>query len=493
MKCISSQKSNCQLRTRAYLWASVSVLTALMAACGGGGGGIEVPQEPEAVVQSVANAQVLEGSSGTVALQFLVTLDKPALKTVVVSFTTGSTAKSGLDSPGSAKGGACSTQGVDYASAASQISISAGQRTGIVNLEICGDTTFEPSETLKLIWSSPGSLGGSAVGTIVNDDVGGLNGTGASTLLGGLPLTGRDANPLTNSSTDGSLGFSFDKSNADCVVDKVSGLTWQRVNTVTKTFSELAAYVSSVNVAGACGFNDWAVPTVDQLLSLMDASKTTGLPLNADYLGVGSDAMRGKYWSSESRATAGASAVDAWQVDASNGAVVTFATKTDSSNVRLVRGASVSTLACNSASLRFEDFNDGTIADRTTGLMWKKCPEGFTNAACTQGSASSFNAVNQIIDRVTSVNGVGSSAGLGYSDWRVPTRNELASLVDRSCSNPAIRSSTFPGVDSLSFVTATLDADATSARVWGVNFFDGDVAPRLLAGPFRLRLVRAGQ
>lgn len=466
----------------------------VLAGCGSGGGSPE-PLVPEAVVQSVANAQALEGQGGTPLLEFVVNLNKPVERSLVVAFNTSSTAKAGVDSTGSAKGGACATAGVDYVAVTNtQVTIPAGSSAGRLTVELCPDAVFEPSETLKLNWTSAGSPGGFAIGTIVNDDAGGLNGTGATTLLGGLPAFGRDVNPLTNAASDGALGFSFDKRDPGCVLDKVTGLTWQKVPGVTKSYAELAAYVAEINVAKPCTFADWRVPSVDELLSLMDASKTNGSPVNADGMGVAADAMTGQFWTSESRAVSGgAVAVDAWQLDASNGATVSAVNKTGLLGVRLVRGGTSAAQVCNNDDLRFTDFGDGTVDDRVTGLMWKKCPEGYSDAACTLGVPLGFSSASQVVTQLNSVNAPGAAAAAGYSDWRIPTRNELASLVNRSCTDRTIMTAIFPSTDSLNFVTATLDADAPATRLWGVDFTEGSIGPNLLSGPFRLRLVRAGQ
>ncbi len=476
---------------RSSSWVFGAAVSLVLAACGSGGGGIE-PPVPEAVVQSVGNAQVLEGQAGTPLLEFVVKLNKPVERSLVVAFNTSSTAKTGIDSTGSAKGGLCATTGVDFVAVTNtQVTIPKGSIEGRLTVEICPDAVFEPNETLKLNWTSAGAAGGVAIGTIINDDAGGLNGTGATTLLGGLPAFGRDSSPLTNAAFDGALGFSFDKGNPGCTVDKVTGLTWQKLPGLNRTYAELAAYVDTVNAAAPCGFTDWRVPSVDELLSLMDASKTTGNPINADYMSVLADAMAGQFWTNESRSAPGA--VDAWQLDASNGAAISYVAKTGSLGVRLVRGGASTAQVCNNVDGRFTDFADGTIEDRVTGLMWKKCPEGYSDVACTVGVPLSFSAVNQVVTRLQNVNVPNAPAAAGYSDWRIPTKNEMASLVNRACANPATVAAIFPNTDSLNFVTATLDANELTTRVWGIDFTEGSTGPNLLTGPFRLRLVRAGQ
>lgn len=479
------------LRTASLGSAMAASLT--LVACGGGGGGA-APLSPEAVVQSVDGAQALEGQPGQAGkplLEFLVSLDKPVERGLVVAFNTSSTGKTGIASTGSATGGVCATSGVDYVAAVnSQITIPAGLSTYKLTIEVCPDARFEPNEDFTLTWSSAGALGGTVIGNIVNDDVGGLNGTGATALLGGVTAFGRDAISLTNGAADGALGFSFDNSGA-CVVDRVTGLTWQKLPAQNLAYAALAGYVTTVNSSTLCGYTDWRLPTADEVLGLMDASQTTGNPLNADALGVSGAVMTGKFWTGEERSTIGS--VDAWHVDASNGGAVSYSAKTTAFNVRLVRGGS-NYLACDNGDARFTDLGDATVQDSVTGLMWKKCPEGFSDQACAVGPALNFSAANQVVDRLNAVNAAPTGIGLGYSDWRVPTRNELASLVKRSCStNPAIVSTVFPGTAPLNLVTATLDADALAARVWSVNFAEGSLGQTLLTGPLNLRLVRAGQ
>ena len=62
------------------------------------------------------------------------------------------------------------------------------------------------------------------------------------------------------------------------------------------------------------------------------------------------------------------------------------------------------------------DNGDGTITDRATGLMWE------------QGGSSSPLYYNQAKDYVTRLN---QGSSLGYTNWRMPTLEELFSLLER--------------------------------------------------------------
>ena len=467
------------------------VVSLALSACGGGGGG-GVPLVPEAVVQSVANAQALEGQvgqTGKPVIEFEVALSKPVERGLAVSFFTSSTAKAGNESTGSAKGGVCGAPGVDYmAATSSQITIPVGVSTYKLQLELCPDADFEPNETFTLTWASAGASGGTVTGTIINDDVGGLNGTGATAVMTGLSAFGRDTHPLTNNSADGGLGFAFDKSGA-CVVDKVTGLTWQKLTTTNLPYTSLAGYVTTVNGQSLCGYTDWRVPTANELMNLMDISKATGSMANADYLSVAADAMAGLFWSDQARATT--NAVDAWRVDAGSNGALSYGAKASGQKVRLVRGGRAQNSGCDNSDGRFLDHADGTVTDTATNLMWKKCPEGYTDSACTQGTVFQSNGTAaSVVTQLAKANG---DKEKGYLDWRVPSRNELASLVNLACNNPAIVTSVFPFNESLAYITSNVNVNASDTQVWSVDFREGNVGQDLLARNYRMRLVRAGQ
>jgi hypothetical protein len=63
----------------------------------------------------------------------------------------------------------------------------------------------------------------------------------------------------------------------------------------------------------------------------------------------------------------------------------------------------------------FVDNGDGTITDRTTGLMWQK---GGSSSIMQYRSAQKF------------LSGLNKEKFLGYSDWRTPTLEEMLSLLE---------------------------------------------------------------
>lgn len=122
---------------------------------------------------------------------------------------------------------------------------------------------------------------------------------------------------------------------------------------------------------------------------------------------------------------------------------------------------------------------DGTVTDGETGLMWLKCPLGTTwNPGVDNASASDDSCDGTVTknswDQILLLADAPTVAG--YSDWRLPNKKELASLMDIACSKPAINVTAFPLVDSLlgGKVWSSTAAAHSASKAWGANYNDGD-------------------
>ena len=112
-----------------------------------------------------------------------------------------------------------------------------------------------------------------------------------------------------------------------------------------------------------------------------------------------------------------------------------------------------------------------TVLDKTTGLVWLRCPLGMNwdGTTCT-GTRATFTWQQALQQADTSTAG-------GYSDWRLPNVRELASLVEPACYGPAINLRVFPNTpgegfwSSSPYVGDTYDA-------WSVDFGNGYVPQR---------------
>jgi len=102
------------------------------------------------------------------------------------------------------------------------------------------------------------------------------------------------------------------------------------------------------------------------------------------------------------------------------------------------------------------------VIDTTTGLMWSI--ESLGDPADEDNGITQEHCIERC--RLLRL--------LGHDDWRLPTRSELAALVDETRHEPAIDASAFPRVKSRWHWTST-PAAWSSASAWLVYFGDGGV------------------
>ena len=127
------------------------------------------------------------------------------------------------------------------------------------------------------------------------------------------------------------------------------------------------------------------------------------------------------------------------------------------------------------ASPRFTDNADGTITDNSTGLIWLK------NANCAGTSFIWADTFVQI-DNLNNTGAMGtincgdtSNAGTHQTDWRLPNRFELESLLDLQNTGTALPSGhPFTSVSANNYWSSTSYAGDTQGA-WYVNLDDGSV------------------
>lgn len=138
-----------------------------------------------------------------------------------------------------------------------------------------------------------------------------------------------------------------------------------------------------------------------------------------------------------------------------------------------------------------EDFivhGDGTVTHKTTGLMWKVASEGHTwTSGTVSGTAAKYNWQGAL-DRATSVNG-GAGQNHGYTDWRVPTIKELASIVEYAAYSPAINITVFPNTTLSWYWSSSANANNPS-NAWLLYFHNGRDSYYDKSGSYYVRLVR---
>ena len=82
------------------------------------------------------------------------------------------------------------------------------------------------------------------------------------------------------------------------------------------------------------------------------------------------------------------------------------------------------------ASHSFVDNGDGTITDEVTGLMWEK----LSADGSIHDSSNDYSIADAVAVKIATLN---SEQFAGHDDWRLPNRNELATLVNLGTVSPA--------------------------------------------------------
>ncbi|MBF0336488.1 MAG: DUF1566 domain-containing protein [Nitrospirae bacterium] len=326
-----------------------------------------------------------------------------------------------------------------------------------------------------------------------------------ATLMAGtvsLPQTGQTTSYATGDNGSIRAGAAWPSprftAGANTVTDNLTGLMWTKDANLPgtgKTWQEALDYVASMNSgAGTYGYTDWRLPNINELESLVDSGRyLPALPSGHPFINVQSD----YYWSSTSYA--GATSL-AWLV-VINGGDVNADAKSSSFYVWPVRSGQAGTVSLpqTGQTTSYYAGDDGalqkgvawpsprftaganTVIDNLTGLMWAK-------GANLPGTVKTWQ---EALDYVAAMN---TGAGTyGYTDWRLPNRKELFSLVNLATYNPSLPSGyPFTNVRFGYYWSSTSYASTTSSA-WFVYMGDGIVVSGDKSGGSYVWPVRSGQ
>jgi hypothetical protein len=291
--------------------------------------------------------------------------------------------------------------------------------------------------------------------------------------------------------TDPNGGF---KDNGDgTVTDTRTGLTWMRCSVgqtwTGSTCSGDAAYYSwneakSLNMIFS-GYSDWRLPSPWELITTADFSRPSSRIDDVIFPNTPSHLM---FWSAYPDAY---SPYTALHVDFGSElyghevAVTGGYYRSDGHLVRLVRGGrAISDQATPTSD--FIDNGDGTVTHSLTGLIWMRCSMGqtWTGSECAGGPGNySWNDAQKL-----------KSAVAGYSDWRLPSIQELVSVVEYANYLPAINLTVFPNTDTCRYWSSSVAA-GYSGYAWVVRFDYGQagIGNRETIDFMCARLVSSGQ
>jgi len=257
------------------------------------------------------------------------------------------------------------------------------------------------------------------------------------------------------------------------VRDNVTGLIWEvktrdgSIHDVERTYTwsdAKATFTGDLNSAAFGGYTDWRLPTVMEIYTIVSGAYAD-LAINQNYFPHGPDTDEPWYWSDT--LTYG-STNRPWVVDLTSGEAAGYEGTTY--YVMAVRGPEFD-------FGRFVDNGDGTVTDTSTGLMWQKTP----NSGQTIWDTALLFCEEEL-------NGFA-----GYTDWRMPNRHELHTLVDYTRENPAIDTTFFDHPTYSVYWTSTT-APGDTGNAYAVSFFSGFGYYKDKADYYTIvRAVRGGQ
>ena len=144
------------------------------------------------------------------------------------------------------------------------------------------------------------------------------------------------------------------------------------------------------------------------------------------------------------------------------------------------------------------------VKDNTTGLIWEGKTASpatsrlgtstYTNYDSTSSAqkADGTNPTQTEIDASTNSigykNEVNTSALCGFTDWRLPTKEELEGIL-ASSGSPRIDTTWFPNTQANAYWSSSPYV-GDSSGAWGVSFYGGYVYYDYRYGNYRVRLVR---
>jgi hypothetical protein len=208
-----------------------------------------------------------------------------------------------------------------------------------------------------------------------------------------------------------------------------------------KRWAEANTYCASLNSSHAIGGRTWRLPTIVELMMLGDYGRMTVWPTTMAY--------RPTTYAWSATAIAFAASHFHWALNRSGANATSVSDTVDALAVRCVAASAslLSNASPGAPASQYDPYDAAstTIHDRRTGMTWQRNAAGCPG--CTWAQALAY---------------CDSLSLATFSDWRLPTVKELATIVDYRATSPAVDVNAFPG-------TATADSYWTSTAVSGFS------------------------
>ena len=237
------------------------------------------------------------------------------------------------------------------------------------------------------------------------------------------------------------------------VVDNLTHFKWQKVASKSAmTWSQAETYCVQSTYANSGVVDLWRLPTPLELLTIVDSDRKN-LAL-ADIF----ETSGGTFWATEDAKNGS----NAWRLG-TNGEL-TSVEKSETGYVICIYQHKFE-----NQESSFTPNDDGTVTDNTSGLIWQNI----------YSSSQSWQGALEYCENLTST---------GHYDWRLPNRNELASLIDFEKTDGV--ASRFQGLTAEVFWTSTSSINAAD-KAWTVDFANGSINEANKSDPKFVLCVRS--
>ena len=226
-------------------------------------------------------------------------------------------------------------------------------------------------------------------------------------------------------------------SGQNIVVDNNTGLEWQQaISEDTFKWDDAISHCENLSYAGK---NDWRLPNPFELLTIIDSSEYAPA-INQTYFPIENSDL----WSSAAHANPETS--NTWKVSY-NAGLVDNDSRTKTLKVHCVRGNELKKSTFTTSTIN----SNVVVNDSVTGLMWQK----------TYVTGKTWKEALKYCEDLTYA---------GKSDWRLPNKNELVTLVNYGKFSPA---SNFPDIPSDAWFWASTTVPGEHYKAWRVYIANG--------------------
>jgi hypothetical protein len=226
-------------------------------------------------------------------------------------------------------------------------------------------------------------------------------------------------------------------------------------------------FINALNDQKFGGFSNWRMPTVKELMSIVDIGNSNPA-IDSNYF---PNTLSASYWTSMSHTI---DSTLTWGVNFDSGKdeLLEQPPWLEGINFKAyLRAVHEDTCYPGESISNLVDNNDETITDTGTGLMWQK----------VASNRRDWDGAIEYCENLSLA---------GFSDWRLPSREELRSIVRYDNCWPAIDTSFFTDKIDNSFWSST-SVDIQNA--YGIDFTDGFCRISLKNNRNYIRAVRGGQ